>query len=187
LDIAEEYEFQVWKAVATCLYGAGIAGMGRAEEGLAQIRRGIDLYQGLKTPPIFWPLLLYIQAGVCRQGGKPEQGLALIDEAIGIASHWSGIALLPEFSRLKGDLLLAISPENAAVAEPWLQQALEVAQQVEARMLELRAAISLSRLWRYEGKAEQARQLLRGAYEKLTEGFTTADLVEAKELLSRVS
>ncbi len=183
LDIAEEHEFQVWWAVATCLHGAALAGMDRAEEGLAQVRRGIDLYQGLKTPPIFWPLLLYIQAGVYGKGGKPEQGLALLDEGMEIASHWTGRAMLPEFLRLKGDLLLAITPENAAEAESWFQQALEVAQELEARMLELRAAISLSRLWQAQGKAEQGRRVLSNAYERFTEGFTTADLMEAKDLL----
>lgn len=60
LDIAAEYEFQVWQAVATCLHGAALSGMGRTEAGLTQVRQGIALYQGLKTPPVFWPLLLYI-------------------------------------------------------------------------------------------------------------------------------
>ena len=185
LNIAEEHEFQVWRAVATCLHGAALAGMGRAEEGLAQVRQGINLYQGLKTPPIFWPLLLYIQAGVCGQGGKPEQGLALLEEAMEIASHWSGRALLPEFLRLKGDLLLELSPAKAAEAEPWFQQALEVARELQARMLELRAAISLSRLWLDQDKAEQGRQILSEAYARFTKGFTTADLIEAKDLLRR--
>lgn len=184
LDIAEEHKFQVWRAVATCLHGAALAGMGRAEEGLGQVRRGIDLYQGLKTPPIFWPLLLYIQAGVCGQAGKPEQGLTLLDEAMEIASQWSGRALSPEFLRLKGDLL-ALIPDNAAEAESWFQQALQVAQEIQAPMLELRAAISLSRFWWDQGKGEQGRRLLSDAYAKLSEGFTTPDLMEARDLLSR--
>ncbi len=184
LVIAEEHEFQVWKAVATCMQGAAMAGMGRPEEGLMKVRQGIDLYQGLKTPPIFWPMLLYIQAGVCGQVGEPEQGSALLDEGMEIASHWSGRAMLPEFVRLKGDLLLAMNPGNAAEAGVWLHQALGVAQELGAAMLELRAAISLFRLYRDQGKAEEGRQLLSSAYEKLTEGFTTVDLMEARELLN---
>ena len=93
--------------------------------------------------------------------------------------------MLPEFLRLKGNLLLAINPDHAPEAGDWLQQAVEVAQELGARMLELRAAISLSRLWRDQGKAEQGRRVLSGAFEKFTEGFTTADLVEARELLGR--
>jgi tetratricopeptide (TPR) repeat protein len=183
LDIAEEHEFQVWKAVATCLHGAALAGMDRGEEGLAQVRWGMHLYQGLKTPPIFWPLLLYIQAGVCGRVGKPDEGLILLDEGMEIASHWTGRAMLPEFLRLKGDLLLAITPENAAEAGSCLRQALEVAQELQARMLELRVAISLSRLWQAQGQAEQGLKWLSAAYDRFTEGFTTADLMEAKDLL----
>jgi predicted ATPase/class 3 adenylate cyclase len=184
LDIADEHEFQVWRAVATCLHGAALAGMGRTEEGLTQVNKGIALYQGLKTPPIFWPLLLHIQAGVCGLAGKPEQGLALLDESLEIISNGSGRALLPEFFRLKGELLLALSLENATEAESWFQQALEVARMLRARMLELRAAISLSRLWRDQGKSEQGRRLVSQVYERLTEGFTTADMMEAKDLCS---
>jgi len=187
LDITEKHEFQIWRAVATCLHGAALAGMGWAEEGLMQNNRGMDLYQGLKTPPVFWPLLLLIRAGVCGQAGRPEEGLALLDEAMEIVGQGSGNPLASEFCRLKGDLLLALSPENLAEAEPWFQQALEIAQERQARMLELRAAMSLSRLWREQGKAEHGRQLLSDAYERLTEGFTTADLKEASALLADLS
>jgi predicted ATPase len=186
LDITEKHEFQIWRAVATCLHGAALAGMGWAEEGLMQNNRGMDLYQGLKTPPVFWPLLLLIRAGVCGQAGRPEEGLALLDEAMEIVEG-SGNPLASEFCRLKGDLFLALSPENLAEAEPWFQQALEIAQERQARMLELRAAMSLSRLWREQGKAEHGRQLLSDAYERLTEGFTTADLKEASALLADLS
>ena len=151
-----------------------------------QNNRGMDLYQGLKTPPVFWPLLLLIRAGVCGQARRPEEGLALLDEAMEIVEG-SGNPLASEFCRLKGDLFLAVSPENLAEAEPWFQQALEIAQERQARMLELRAAMSLSRLWREQGKAEHGRQLLTDAYERLTEGFTTADLKEASALLADLS
>ncbi len=182
LEIAEEYEFQVWQAAATCLRGANLAGMGQTETGLTQVRHGMALYQGLRAPPVFWPLLLYIQAGVCGQAGVPAQGLALLDEGMEVASHWSGRALVPELFRLKGDLLLALSAQNAAEAEPWFQQALEVARQLHAPMLELRAALSLSRLWQAQGKSEQGRRLVSEVYERFTEGFTTADMIDAKDL-----
>jgi tetratricopeptide (TPR) repeat protein len=187
LDITEKHEFQIWKAVATCLHGAALAGMGSAEEGLMQNNRGMELYQGLKTPPVFWPLLLLIRAGVCGQAGRPEEGLASLDEAMTIVGQGSANPLASAFCRLKGDLLLALSPENQAEAEPWFQQALEIARERQARMLELRAAMSLSRLWREQGKPEHGRQLLSDAYERLTEGFATADLKEASALLADLS
>jgi tetratricopeptide (TPR) repeat protein len=184
-DISKEHEFQVWQAVATCLLGASLAGMGQVKEGLAQVREGIDLYQGLKTPPVFWPQLLLIHASVCGLGGNPEQGLDLLDQVKEIAGRGSGENMLPEFLCLKGNLLLALNPQNAVEAELLFQQAMKISQKVHARMLELRAAISLCQLWRDQGKADQGRKLLESVYEKFTEGFTTADLMEARDLLSR--
>ena len=187
LDIAEKHEFQIWRAVATCLHGAALAGMGRAEEGLTQSKRGMDLYQGMKTPPVFWPLLLFVQAGACDQAGRPAEGLIPLDKAMKIVGPGSGNLLLSGLCRLKGDLLLVLSPENPAEAESWFQQALEVAQKRQARMMELRAAISLCRLWREQGKPERGRRLLSDSYGRFTEGFTTTDLKEARALLADLS
>jgi predicted ATPase len=183
LDIAGEHEFLVWTAVATCLHGAALARMGQAEEGLAQVLRGIDSYQELNTPPVFWPMLIFMQAEVCGLAGKPELGIAELDRASELFGSASEDILLPEFFRLKGELLLAVSPDHAPQAESWFQRAVQLAQKLHLPMLELRAAISLGRLWKDQGKAEPARQLLSGAYEKFTEGFKTPDLREAKDLL----
>src|SRR5205085_8784619 len=76
LDIAEEHDFPIWSAVGACLRGAALASMGQAEEGLTLIQRAIDAYQKLKTPPVFWPLLLYLQAGTCGLAGRPGDGLS---------------------------------------------------------------------------------------------------------------
>ncbi len=187
LDIAEEHEFQIWRAVATCLHGAALAGMGRADEGLTQTNHGMDLYQGMKTPPVFWPLLLFVQAGACGQAGRPAEGLIPLDKAIEIVGPGSGNLLSSGLCRLKGDLLLALFPEDPAEAESWFQKALEVAQKRQARMMELQASISLSRLWKDQGNAEQGRRLLVDVYGRFTEGFTTADLKEARALLADLS
>ncbi len=186
LDLAEEHDFQIWYAVGTCLHGAGIASLGRTEEGLDQIQLGMDLYQGLKSPPIFWPLLRSLQAGVCGLVGKPEQGLALLEEAIAMPNVGYGGVMLADIYRLKGDLLLALHPDKPSEAELWYQRALETAQEQGASMLELRAAIGLARLWRNQGKAERGEQLLSEAYAKFTEGFTTPDLIEARDLLNKL-
>jgi adenylate cyclase len=193
LEIAEEHEFQVWRAVATCLHGAALAGMGQPEEGLAQVQQGIHQYQVLNTPPVFWPQLLYVQAEVYGQEGKPEEGLATLDKAFEIIGLESEDIASAEFYRLKGDLLLTLSPDHAPEAESWFHRALKVAQMLQLPMLELRAALSLGRLWlqnthlENQDKAEQASRLLSDAYEKFSEGFTTADLVDARDLLSRPS
>ena len=111
---------------------------------MTHVRQGIDLYQGLNTPPVFWPLLLYIQAQVYGQAGKPEQGLIELDEAMELLGPDSEDVQSPEFYRLKGNLLLAVSPDYAPEAEAWFQRAIKVAQKGQVLMMELRAAISLS-------------------------------------------
>jgi predicted ATPase/class 3 adenylate cyclase len=183
IAIAEEYEFQVWSTVGACLRGAALAAMGSADEGLTLIQRGLNIYQALKTPLVFLPLLLFLEAEACGLAKRPEDGLVSIDEALKFAERGNRNSLSAEFCRLKGKLLLAVSRDNRAEAEDWFQRALDIAREVQAPMLELRAAISLGRLWREQAKADQARQLLSGAYAKLTEGFTTADLKEAQALL----
>ena len=80
-----------------------------------------------------------------------------------------------------------ISPDNAAEAEGLFQYAVLNAQEVHAPMLELRAAIRLSRLWHEQGSNEQARKVLNKAYLKMTEGFATADLKDARALLAELS
>ena len=161
----------------------GIASLGKVEEGLAQIELGMDLYQGLKSPPIFWPLLRSLQARACGLAGKPEQGISLLDDMLAAPSQGYGSVLLIDILRLKGDLLLALSPDKLAEAELWYHRAWETAQEQGTSMLELRAAISLCKLWRAQGNAEQGRRVLSEAYEKFTEGFETVDLIEARDLL----
>jgi predicted ATPase len=95
--------------------------------------------------------------------------------------------LASEFFILHGELLLALSPANMAEAEFWYRQAVENAQEVHAPMLELRAAMRLSRLWQEQGHTEQARKLLSDVYIKITEGFATADLKEAQAFLAALS
>jgi predicted ATPase len=92
-----------------------------------------------------------------------------------------------ELHRLKGELLLALSSENHLAAEACFQQALEVARRQQAKSLELRVAMSLSRLWQCQGKRAEARQLLAEIYGWFTEGFDTADLLEAKALLEALT
>jgi predicted ATPase len=111
----------------------------------------------------------------------------MMNEAIEIGSSSSAKTLASEFLIMKGDLLLALASENSAEAESWYHMALKNAQEVHAPMLELRAAMRLSRLLKEQGNKEQARKVLNEAYSKITEGFTTADLKEASALLAHLS
>jgi tetratricopeptide (TPR) repeat protein len=188
LEIAEEHEFQIWRAVGTCLLGASQAGAGQAEEGRARIENGMARYQLLKTrPPVFWPMLLSIHAGVCGHTGRTEEGLGLLDEATDAGGMSPGNVMASDLCRLRGELLLALAPENMHEAESWLREALDIARSGEARLLELRAATSLARLYQQQGQVENGRRILEEAYRKITEGFGTADVREAQALLEALS
>jgi tetratricopeptide (TPR) repeat protein len=187
IRIAEQHGFQIWSAASMCLQGAALVGMGSPETGLALIEQGLEAYRGLKTPPVFLPILLYLCADAYGAASRPEKGLRLLQEAKEIQTAGSTKTLASEFYMLQGELLLACSSANMAAAEPYFQQALEAAQEVNTAMLELRAALRLSRLWHQQGKTEQARELLNTAYTKVSEGFATADMKEAKDLLDELS
>jgi predicted ATPase/class 3 adenylate cyclase len=185
VDVADEHDLQIWRALGTCLLGAAKTGLGRSEEGLAEIGEGIALYQGLKTPPVFWPLILFVRAGACARAGRPADGLGMIDEAIEIADQGSGLTLLPEFYSLKGSLLAALPEANGSGAEHWFLRAFNDAQQLDARLPQLRAAIGLCRAQGERGDAQHARELLSAVHATFTEGFAIPDLVDAGELLTR--
>jgi hypothetical protein len=185
LDVADEHDLQIWRALGTCLLGAAKTGLGRSEEGLAEIHEGIALYHGLKTPPVFWPLILFVRAEACGRSGGPAEGLRLIEEALEIADQGSGLTLLPDFYSLKGDLLLREA--NNLDAEPWFQRAFDAAGKLDAKMMQLRAAIGLCRSQRQRGHTQYGVDLLSAVYATFTEGFTTPDLIHAANLLESPS
>jgi predicted ATPase len=186
LEVADAHGFQIWQAVGSCLLGTTLVRFGSAENGLALIDQGLQAYQNLKTPPVFWPMLLHLCAGAYGAASKPEVGLHMLDEAIQVAES-TAETFTSEFLILKGALLEALSSDNAAEATALCEQAVRNAQEVRAPMLELRAAVALSRLWREQGNNEQARKVLSEAYSKMTEGFGTPDLKEANTLLTDLS
>jgi len=189
LNIAGEHEFQVWSAVGSCLRGAALAALQAPEAGLTLLRQGVTAYQELNTPPIFFPLLLFLQAGACCLAQRPAEGLELLNRAVQILVGDSDqrVTFLALFLRLKGQLLLDLSPDKLAEAESCFQQSQRIGTDLQAPMLELRAALSLAQLWRAQGKSEEGRQSLSRAYQKMTEGFATADLTETKALLDELA
>ena len=179
LKVAEEHNYQIWKAIGMVLQGLAITGLGRPEEGLARTEAGIALYQGMKTPPVFWPLVLSIRARVFLLGGRPAEGLGPIDEALEMTGERA--TLYAEFALLRGDLLVAL--HDPAGAEFWLQSAFDASGRTGARMLQLSAANRLTHLWRASGRRPDGSEILRGVYQTFTEGFASAELVEARALL----
>ena len=145
------------------------------------------MYSELKTPPVFWPILLMIQAITFVQTGDTKEALILIDKALGIMGQNAGNPILAEFYRLKGDVLLLISQENFIQAESLFRKALDLSRQQQTLMFELKTSMSLSKLLLNQGKGQEGQLLLNTAFGKVTEGFSTIDVIEAKELLSDLS
>jgi predicted ATPase/class 3 adenylate cyclase len=182
LQVLEHHDFKIWRALGSCLLGAANIELGQPEEGLIQVDQGVELYQGLTTPPVFWPQLLAIQAGAHALAGRVADGLSLIDEALTIAGRSSDETLPPELDLLKGDLLM-LAGAAGADPEPWFRRAFDGAEGLGIRMSQLRAAVRLCRLGRERGGMDADERVLRSVYDTFTEGFATADLVEARTLL----
>jgi predicted ATPase len=119
--------------------------------------------------------------------GQSEEGLNVLAEALAAVEKTGGRFYEAELYRLKGELLRRQAFPDEDQAETRFRQALDVARRQQAKSLELRAAMSLSRLWHEQGKCAEARQLLGDIYGWFTEGFDTVDLQEARALLEALS
>ena len=129
---------------------------------------------------------MYRAGGNSAHLGHPEDGLQALVEAHTLMEQQEERYWEAEVCRLRGVLLLRQPGASQAEAEAWVQRALDVARRQEAKSLELRAAMSLARLWQQQGKRLEARELLAPVYGWFTEGFDTADLQEAKALLDEL-
>jgi predicted ATPase len=158
------------------------------------MRQGLDAYRATGAEfqrPHFLTMLAEASGSV----GQPEGGLAALDEALTLSEKTGEAYYTAEMHRLRGELLLMQVGKSPRVegsgqqveVEACFQQALDIARRQEAKSLELRAAISLARLWQQQGKPHEARALLAPIYDWFTEGYDTADLQEAKALLDALS
>jgi predicted ATPase len=133
------------------------------------------------------PFYLGLLADICTQAGDPTEALDLLTEALAIVDRTQERWFEAELHRLRAEALLAILPCESAEAEASLSHALAVAREQEARFWELRAATSLARLWRDQGKRTAARDLLAPIYGCFTEGFDISDVKEAAALLAELA
>ena len=153
--LANEQGFPLWAAMGTSLLGWALAMQGQGEAGLAQVRQGIAAYRATGAAlaiPYFNALL----ADVSDLLGHTEDGLQALAEALTLVEQHEERWWEAEVCRLRGVLLLRQTGTPQAEAEAWLQRALDVARRQEAKSLELRAAMSLSRLWQHQGKRDEA-------------------------------
>jgi predicted ATPase len=179
ITLCTKHGFPQWLAVGTMMQGWTLAVQGQEDMGIAQMRQGLADWQATGSD-LGRPGFLAPVAEMHWRLGQTEQGLSAVAEGLEVVKRYGERLWEPELHRLKGELLLIQAEDEA---EACFRQAIELARRLQAKSLELRAVISLSRLWQRQGKREGARQLLAEIYGWFTEGFDTPDLKEAKALL----
>jgi class 3 adenylate cyclase len=184
LGLATEGGFPYWRALALVARGWCLAAMGDGDQGIPLLTTGLaDL--NVTESGQFMPGVLTILADAHRICGQPQLGLARLADAERLAGATSEGLIAAETLRMKGDLL--ILTDNRIAAEASFRDAVALARRQEAKLWELRASTSLARLWRDQGKPQQARELLAPVYSWFTEGFDTLDLKAAKALLGELA
>jgi class 3 adenylate cyclase/predicted ATPase len=157
-----------------------------AASGIAQMLLGRTEAQAIAMG-ILQPYLLTLLADAYARDGQLEQGLGVLAETMKLVEENGECWADAEILRVKGELLRALSTDNDREAERCFQNAIAVARRQRAKSWELRAAMSLARLWQQQGRRTEAHELLSDIYGWFTEGFDTKDLQEAKALLAELA
>jgi DNA-binding response OmpR family regulator/class 3 adenylate cyclase/predicted ATPase len=183
LELSNRHGFALFRALAEVIQGCALAALGRAEEGLPLLHRGLAVTRAIGQG-LHLPQALTMLAYAYGKAGQPEEGLRRLAEAAEIAETTQDRWAEAELCRVRGDLLLATA--RAPEAENSFRQALSVARRQNGRLWELRVAVSLARFWHSEGRNEEARTLLQPIYGWFTTVVRTPDLDDAQELLGRL-
>ena len=182
--LSKEHGFAYWTSMGLLGHGRSLTALGQAPAGLALVAQGLSGLRAtgaiLNTP---WALCFLAEASA--KVGQLEEGLHCLAEAAQLVETTHERWWEAELRRLRGDLLDATG--DRAAAEQSYHQALAVAKRQRAKSFELRAATSLARLWRDQGKRTEARDLLAPIYNWFTEGFDTPVLKEARALLDQIA
>jgi predicted ATPase len=182
VSLTERQSIGFYLAEAMAVQGWCLTMLGQREKGITQLTCGVAAIrtQGL----LELPTLLTLLADAYQKVQQPQDGLRQLVEAISVTDRTQGRYYEAEMHRVRGELFLSIHDDGAAEAS--FREAISVAQYQSAKTWELRAAMSMARLWRDQGKREEAHDLLAPVYSWFTEGFDTRDLREAKALLEEL-
>jgi class 3 adenylate cyclase/predicted ATPase len=184
IALATEQRFPTYRMLGTIYRGWAKVNTGELEAGLSLLRNGSNAYlaTGAKTRTPYHNALL---ARACEIAGQFEESLHLLDEALQVAERIGESWFTAELLRHKGQLMLRQGDIEAAQA--FFRQAFAIAKQQDAKLWELRAAVSLAKLWLDQGRGSEAHAMLAPVYGWFTEGFGTPDLREAEALLAQLS
>jgi class 3 adenylate cyclase/predicted ATPase len=186
VPMADEQGSVIWKAFGMLTQGCVLALTGEAADAVQMITPGLAAYRSTGTTmwmPTYLSYLARAYAGL----GQFDDAWRCIGEAMTTMETTKERWFEAEVHRTAGEVVLASRKSDAAKAEPHFERALAVAREQQARSWELRAAMSMARLWRDQGRREEARELLAPVYDWFTEGFDTLDLKEAKALLDELA
>jgi predicted ATPase len=182
--VTTEQGFPFWRALGTIFRGWVKTRNGDVPEGVSLLRSGSTAYRATGAG-VWIPYQIVLLARACEIAGQVEEAVTLSDEALQIVEKTGERWFAAELNRLKGQLLLRQGHTEAA--EELYRKALSIADEQGAKLWELRAAASLARLRRDQGRQAEARDLLAPVYGWFTEGFGTPDLKEAKALLDELA
>jgi predicted ATPase len=194
IGLCKEEGFPNWLGIACILRGWGWAERGMREQGIAEMQAGLAVLRPTGAE-LTQPYCLSLLAEAYGNHGRLDEALGILSEARAITHKNEERWWEAELCRLRGEFLLAqdghvdrvpVLGERAREAEQCFMDAIDIARAQQAKSLELRAAVSLARLWRRTGKKEESRARLAAVYEWFTEGFGTKDLLEAKALLDEL-
>jgi predicted ATPase len=186
LTIGTEHGFQLWRALGTLHKGAGMLLRGQREDGLPLFLKGFDAFRATGAE-LRVPSYLATLGDAYTQAARFEDAHQAIHEGLAVADKNDDRCHEAELHRLRGELLLAESLGQAAAAEDCFRRAAETARRQQSKGWELRASLSLARLWQRQGRRDDARTALAAVYGSYTEGFATPDLVEAGALLEALA
>ena len=185
IAVSTQHSYALGLAWATTSQGWALAETGQ-EEGLDTLLQGLSATRATGAR-IHDTCTLALLAEIYLRKQRTDEGLAAIEEAQKLAVTGGELFWQAELLRLKGELMLGQSDRSVQAAEQCLCEALKIAQDQHAKMLELRAATSLAKLWRKLNKSDDAKRILNAVYSRFTEGVDNRDLIEAKTVLDQLS
>jgi DNA-binding winged helix-turn-helix (wHTH) protein/tetratricopeptide (TPR) repeat protein len=188
IAISDEHGLTMWQTFATIAKLRARIKQGLQEEPIEAVRRAMAAYEATGTE-IGRPHLLALLGEAMGNVRQTKDGLRLLEDALELAHRKNQGCYLAELFRIKGELLLNLDSPEPMIreAESCFREAIRVAQQQKAKSWELRAAMSMARLYQNHGRSKKSRSLLAEAFGRFTEGFDTIDLREAKALLGELS
>jgi predicted ATPase len=186
IALADEKGAPYWKALGTAMRGWLFASTGKASDAVRAITSGITSLRSTGAS-LYEPWHLWHLAMAYAELGQPDDARRCIDDAIDKVERSKEKWCEAEVHRVAGEIALKSLAPDTEKAEKYFEHAISIARSQQAKSWEVRAAMSLARLWRDQGKPQQARELLAPVYGWFTEGFDTLDLKDAKALLDELA